>query len=92
MKVYILKVSYLSTNYVEGVFSSFSAMLTHLKSSYDYESVSTFRSDGSGGKFKDACELGDLGDGTIAWSLSFEVYDVIGEHSPQNNCLKCKGD
>lgn len=89
MKVYILKSNYLSTNYVEGVFSSFSAMLTHLKQKYNYTSNGTFSSDGCSGKFKDTCGLGD---GTIAWSLSFEVYDVIGEHSPHNGCLKCRGD
>lgn len=88
MKVYILTAEYFDTRFVEGVFSSFSAMLTHLKSNYDYESIGTFTSDGSGGHFKDTCGLGD---GTIAWSLSFEVYDVIGEHSPYNGCLKCKG-
>lgn len=89
MKVYILTAEYFDTRFVEGVFSSFSAMLTHLKSNYDYESISTFTSNGSGGKFKDTCGLGD---GTISWSLSFEVYDVIGEHSPHNGCLKCRGD
>lgn len=89
MKVYILTAEYFDTRFVEGVFSSFSAMLTHLKSNYDYESIGTFTSDGSSGHFKDGCKLGD---GTIVWSLSFEVYDVIGEHSPHNGCLKCKGD
>ena len=89
MKAYILTAAYQDTKYVEGVFSSFSAMLTHLKQNYNYTSDGTFSSDGSGGKFKDACGLGD---GTITWSLSFEVYDVIGEHSPYNNCLKCRGD
>ena len=89
MKAYILRASYLSTYYVEGVFSSFSAMLTHLAYKYKYTSDYTFSSDGSSGKFKDTCGLGDS---TIEWLLSFEVYDVIGEHSPNNNCLKCKGD
>ena len=86
MKVYILTAECFDAKFVEGVFSSFSAMLTHLKSNYDYESIGTFTSDGSGGKFKDTCRLGD---DTIAWSLSFEVYDVIGEHSPYDGCLKC---
>ena len=89
MKVYILTAECFDAKFVEGVFSTFSAMLTHLDSNYDYKSGITFRSDGGGGKFKDTCGLGD---GTLVWSLSFEVYDVIGGHSPHNGCLKCRGD
>ena len=89
MKVYILTAECFDAKFVEGVFSSFSAMLTHLDSNYDYKSGITFRSDGGGGKFKDTCGLGN---GTLVWSLSFEVYDVIGGHSPHNGCLKCRGD
>ena len=89
MRIYVLTAEYCDTKFVKGVFSSFSAMLTHLKSNYDYESIGTFNSDGSGGYFKECCKLGD---GTIDWSLSFEVYEVIGEHSPHNGCLKCGGD
>ena len=59
MKVYILTATYQDTKYVEGVFSSFSAMLTHLKHNYNYTSDGTFRSVGNGGKFKDTCGLGD---------------------------------
>lgn len=88
MRVYVLTAECYDAKFVEGVFSSFSAMLTHLKSNYDYESVCTFNFDSSGGYFKDWCKLG----GSISWSLSFEVYDVIGEHSPHNGCLKCRGD
>ena len=89
MKVYILTAEYFDTRFVEGVFSSFSAMLTHLKSNYDYESIGTFNSDGSGGHFKDGCKLGD---GTIDWKLVYDVCDVIGEHNHHNGCLKCRGD
>ena len=51
--------------------------------------IGTFTSDGSGGHFKDGCKLGD---GTIEWELIYDVYDVVGEHSPHNCCLKGRGD
>ena len=85
MKVYILTAEYCDDKYVEGVFSSYSAMITHLKNAYGYESKVTFSTDGSGGKFKDTCELGY---GVVVWSLSYEVHDLIGEHCPRTDCLK----
>lgn len=85
MKVYILTAEYCDAKYVEGVFSSYSAMITHLKNTYGYESEVTFKLGGSGGKFKDTCGLYQK---FILWSLSYEVHTLIGEHCPRTGCLK----
>ena len=87
MKVYILTAEYCDDNFIEGVFSSYSAMLTYLWDTYSFESE-VFKVDG-GGDFKDNCKLGF---GNVEWYLSYEVLNLIGEHSPYNNCLKSKGD
>ena len=86
MKVYILTAEYCDSNFIEGVFSSYSAMLTYLWNTYSFESE-VFKVEG-GGDFKDTCSLGC---GIVEWKLSYEVLDLIGEHSPHNGCLKCKG-
>ena len=87
MKVYILTAEYCDDNFIEGVFSSYSAMLTYLLDTYSFESE-VFKVDG-GGDFKDTCNLGF---GIVEWKLSYEVLNLIGEHSPHNDCLKCRGD
>ena len=87
MKVYILTAECCNDKFIEGVFSSYSAMLTYLLNTYSFESE-VFKVDG-GGDFKDTCNLGF---GTVEWYLSYEVHNLIGEHSPHNGCLKCKGD
>lgn len=87
MKVYILTAEYCDDKFIEGVFSSYSAMLTYLWNTYSFESE-VFKVEG-GGDFKDTCNLGF---GIVEWDLSYEVHNLIGEHSPHNNCLKSKGD
>ena len=87
MKVYILTAEYCNDNFIEGVFSSYSAMLTYLWDTYSFESK-VFKVKG-GGDFKDPCNLGF---GIVEWDLSYEVHNLIGEHSPHDNRLKCKGD
>ena len=87
MKVYILTAEYCNDNFIEGVFSSYSAMLTYLWDTYSFESE-VFKVDGEG-DFKDTCNLGSR---IIGWKLSYEVHNLIGEHNPHNGCLKCKGD
>lgn len=84
MKVYILTAEYYDDKYVEGVFSSYSAMITHLKNTYGYESKVTFSTDGSCGYFKETCNLG----GVVELDLYYEVHDLIGEHCPRTGCLK----
>ena len=85
MKVYILTAEYCDAKYVEGVFSSYSAMITHLKNTYGYESEVTFSADGSCGYFKETCNLGG---GVVHWELYYEVHNLIGEHCPRTGCLK----
>ena len=87
MKVYILTAECVDAKFIEGVFSSYSAMLTYLLDTYNFESK-VFKTEGGGG-FKDTCNLGSR---IIGWKLSYEVHNLIGEHNTHNGCLKCKGD
>lgn len=87
MKVYILTAECFDAKFIEGVFSSYSAMITYLWDTYRFKS-DVFKVDG-GGDFKDTCNLGF---GIVEWKLSYEVLNLIGEHSPHNGCLKCIGD
>ena len=82
MKVYVLTAEYCNDNFIEGVFSSYSAMITYLWDTYRFESE-VFKVDG-GGDFKDTCNLGF---GIVEWKLSYEVLDLIGEHSAKDNKL-----
>lgn len=77
-KVYVLTAEYCGDKFIEGVFSSYAAMITHLKCTYGFESNVTYKTDGSGGKFKDTC---DLGYEVVVWDLSYEAFDLIGETS-----------
>lgn len=77
MKVYVLTFEHDNDgNYVIGVFSSYSAMLTYLKGQYDFDSPVTRWSDGKGGSFKSK-----LFDDGIHYYVDYTQYDVIGEHS-----------
>ena len=82
-KVYVLTAEYCDNKFIEGVFSSFAAMITHLKDTYSFESK-VFKTDGDGGKFKDTC---DLGCGVVVWGLSYEAHDLIGETSHKTDKL-----
>ena len=86
-KVYVLTAEYCDDKFIEGVFSSFAAMITHLKDTYSFESK-VFKTDGDGGKFKDTC---DLGYGVVVWDLSYEAHDLIGETSHKTGKLVIKG-
>ena len=79
MRVYILKADDTEHQYVEGVFASFSAMLTWLKVTYNYISETGHRSDAESGWFIDKSKLDGLG--RIDYKLFYTTYDVIGEHS-----------
>lgn len=86
MKVYVLTFEHDDTgNYVIGVFSSYSAMLTYLKGQYDFDSRVTEWSDGKGGSFKSK-----LIDDGIHYYVDYVQYDVIGEHSTLTHTLQIK--
>lgn len=84
-KVYVLTAEYCDDKFIEGVFSSYAAMITHLWDTYSFESK-VFKTDG-GGKFKDTC---DLGYGVVVWDLAYEAFDLIGETSHKTDKLVIK--
>ena len=63
-------------DFVIGVFSSYSAMLTYLKSQYDFDSPVTTWSDDTGGSFKSK-----LFEDGIHYHVYYTQHDVLGEHS-----------
>lgn len=83
MKVYVLRLSdsdgYATT---EGVFSSYSAMVTWLKEKYDYTSDLYYQNEDCGNF------LEMLHDGFDEYDVGYNVFDVIGEHSHKTNTVK----
>lgn len=77
MRVYVLTFEHDDGgNYVIGVFSSYSDMLTYLKGRYDFDSPVTEWSDGTGGSFKSKLVVNG-----VHYYVDYDQYDVIGEHS-----------
>ena len=84
-KVYILKsVDWELNKYTEGVFSSFSAMVTWLKNEYGYESELDESSNEIYGVFKKETNLESLME---TFKLHYEVHDLIGETSHKTGKL-----
>lgn len=86
MRVYILKASKSDgIEHTESAFSSYSAMLTWLKEKYNFESEITEYSSELHGLFKDKllwfCN---------SYSLRYEAFDVIGEHSVTTDKIEFK--
>jgi len=88
-KVYILKsVDWELNKYTEGVFSSFSAMVTWLKNEHGYESELDESSNEIYGVFKKETNLESLME---TFKLHYEVHDLIGETSHKTDKLVIKG-
>ena len=80
MRVYVLESETLDTT----VYSSYSAMITHLKQEYGNYEEDQYR--------KDSGRI-TLIDGTnYEHIMYYEAHDVLGEHSAHNGCLNCIGD
>ena len=83
-KVYVLTAEYCDNKFIEGVFSSFAAMITHLKDTYSFES-----------DVEDQDELGAYfskyyTDGGVDYFLYYSVKDIIGETSHKTDKLVVK--
>lgn len=83
MNVYVLYTTDMDGyDCTEGVFASYSAMLTWLKEKYDYTSK-LYHQEKTGGNF-----IEDLYDGFNKYDVHYSVLDVIGEHSHKTNTIK----
>lgn len=83
MKVYVLYTTSADQyDCVEGVFSSYSAMVTWLKEKYDYTSDLYYQNEDYGNF------LEMLRDGFCVYDVEYKVFDVIGEHSHKTNTVK----
>ena len=87
-KAYVLTATYCEDSFTEGVFSSYTAMLTYLREKYDYTSEVTSLSDSECGVF---VEQTILGYGVTQWDLSYVVHNLIGETSHKTGKLVIKG-
>ena len=90
-KVYVLTASYADSKLVEGVFSSYSAMMTYLYDLYRYEAsysdhvVSWSKTDTYG------CFVPKLFLDGKPHTLRYEAHDLIGETSHKTGKLVIKG-
>lgn len=85
MKVYVLYTTNTDgCDCTEGVFASYSAMLTWLKEKYDYTSK-LYHQEKTGGNF-----IETLHDGSNKYDVGYYVFDVIGEHSHKTNTIEFK--
>ena len=87
-KAYVLTATYCEDSFTEGVFSSYTAMLTYLREKYDYTSEVTSLSDSECGVF---VEQTILGYGVTQWDLSYVVHNLIGETSHKTGKLVING-
>ena len=84
MRVYVLAFKHEDMgDSVEGVFSSYSAMITYLKDWYEYDVLGTTWSDDIDGKFVDKLNLG-----AVEVEVSYDTFNVLGEHSTLTNTLE----
>lgn len=86
-KVFVLTAEYCDYEFIEGVFSSYAAMLTYLNEKYDYTSEITALSDKECGVF---VEPTTLGYGVVQWDLSYVAFDLIGETSHKTDKMVVK--
>lgn len=85
MKVYILyTTSEDQHDCVEGVFSSYSAMVTWLKEKYNYTSELYYQNEDCGNF------LETLYTDCSKYDIGYYVFDVIGEHSHKTNTIEFK--
>lgn len=85
-KVYVLNSDDGEREYTEGVFSSFSALLTWLKETHNYESEYE-ENDYGGGKFILTTNLDSV---WTTYELYYSSYNLIGETSHKTDKLKIK--
>ena len=85
MKVYVLSFVGEVVDTVEGVFVSYSAMVTWLKEKHNYESHHRELTPTIGGFIKPLTDEHER-----RWFVVFEAHEVIGEHSHKTNMIQFK--
>ncbi|MEG2706883.1 MAG: hypothetical protein RR959_09130 [Erysipelotrichaceae bacterium] len=83
MKVYVLSFIGEVVDTVEGVFVSYSAMVTWLRKKYNYVSHHREPTPTSGSFIKPLTD-----EHKRHWFVVFEVHEVIGEHSHKTNTIQ----
>ena len=90
MKVYILTAECFDAKFVEGVFSSFSAMLTHLNSNYDYKftlPTSTKYGINLGSEISPISGTIISGEPIVAYEKFAETYTTVNDRCINNYTL-----